>query len=61
MASKDIYYVPHGSKWPLVGSLALFTTFIGGGMLFNDNPNANYVLLIGAAAVVYMFVGWFND
>ena len=61
MASKDIYYVPHGSKWPLVGSLALFTTFIGGGMLFNDNPNASYVLLIGAAAVVYMFVGWFND
>ena len=61
MAGKDIYYVPHGSKWPLVGSLALFTTFIGGAMLLNDNPNANYVLLIGAAAVVYMFAGWFAE
>ena len=61
MAGKGIYYVPHGSKWPLVGSLALFTTFIGGAMLLNDNPNANYVLLIGAAAVVYMFAGWFAE
>ena len=61
MAGKDIYYVPHGSTWPLVGSLALFTTFIGGAMLLNDNPNANYVLLIGAAAVVYMFAGWFAE
>ena len=61
MAGKDIYYVPNGSKWPLVGSLALFTTFIGGAMLLNDNPNANYVLLIGAAAVVYMFAGWFAE
>ena len=42
MAGKDIYYVPHGSKWPLVGSLALFTTFIGGGMLLNSAPGATW-------------------
>jgi cytochrome c oxidase subunit 3 len=61
MAGKDIYYVPHGSKWPLVGSLALFTTFIGGGMLLNSAPGAKYVLLLGAAAIVYMFAGWFAE
>ena len=25
----DKYYIPHGSKWPIVGSVALFTTMAG--------------------------------
>ena len=25
----DKYYIPHGSKWPIVGSVALFTTMVG--------------------------------
>ena len=54
MASKDIYFVPESSKWPIVGSLALFTSFVGAAMLFNQSPNAKYVFIIGLAAVIYV-------
>ena len=61
MASKDIYFVPESSKWPIVGSLALFTTFVGSAMLLNQSPNAKYVFIAGIAAVIYMFAGWFSN
>ena len=43
MATKDIYYVPEGSKWPIFGSFALFVLFIGGALLFNGNANDHTV------------------
>ena len=61
MASKDIYFVPELSKWPIVGSLALFTLFVGSAMLLNQSPNAKYVFIVGIAAVIYMFAGWFSN
>jgi len=61
MASKDIYFVPESSKWPIVGSLALFTLFVGSAMLLNQSPNAKYVFIVGIAAVIYMFAGWFSN
>jgi len=61
MATKEIYYVPEGSKWPIVGTLSLFTTFLGGAMMFNQSPGAKYILIIGLAMLVYMFAGWFAD
>lgn len=61
MASRDIYYIPHGSKWPIVGTLSLFITFLGGAMMFNNAPGSKYVLIVGLAALVYMFAGWFAD
>ena len=61
MASKDIDFVPESSKWPIVGSLALFTTFVGSAMLLNQSPNAKYVFIAGIAAVIYMFAGWFSN
>jgi cytochrome c oxidase subunit 3 len=61
MATKDIYYVPDGSKWPIVGTLSLFVTFLGGAMMFNQSVGAKYVLIIGLAMLVYMFAGWFAD
>jgi cytochrome c oxidase subunit III len=61
MASKDIYYVPHGSQWPIVGSLSVFTFFLGSAMWFNNSAGAKYVFAIGVVALIYMFVGWFSD
>ncbi|CAM8296371.1 CyoC Heme/copper-type cytochrome/quinol oxidase, subunit 3 [Candidatus Methylopumilus universalis] len=61
MASKDIYFVPELSKWPIVGSLALFTLFVGSAMLLNQSPNVKYVFIVGIAAVIYMFAGWFSN
>ena len=61
MASQEIYYIPEGSKWPIVGTLSLFITFLGGAMMFNGVDTAKYVLIIGLAALTYMFAGWFAD
>ena len=61
MASQEIYYIPDGSKWPIVGTLSLFITFLGGAMMLNSFDYGKYVLIIGLAALVYMFAGWFSD
>ena len=61
MASNNIYFIPESSKWPLLGSLAIFTLFVGSAMLLNQSPNAKYVFIVGIAAVIYMFAGWFSN
>ncbi len=53
------YFIPEPSRWPLVGSIALFTTFVGAGLYLNGSTSV--VLFIGLAMVIYMFFGWFSD
>jgi cytochrome c oxidase subunit 3 len=57
--SHGAYYIPEPSRWPIVGSIALFVTFIGAGLFLNNVTPV--VLYIGLAAVIYMFYGWFSD
>ena len=59
--SQDAYFIPEPSRWPIVGTLALFTSFIGGGMMLNGSGFGTFILGLGVAAVVYMFSGWFSD
>lgn len=59
--TKNAYFVPEPSRWPLVGSVSIFITFIGGAMMLNGTGGGSLVLLLGLAAVVYMFFGWFSD
>jgi len=54
------YYIPHGSKWPAVGAIALFTTMLGVALLLNGVGAWPWVFGIGLAAVIYMFIGWFG-
>jgi cytochrome c oxidase subunit 3 len=54
------YYIPHGSKWPAVGAVALFTTMLGVALLLNGRAAWPWVLCVGLAAVAYMFFGWFS-
>ena len=61
MASQEIYYIHDGSKWPIVGTLSLFITCLGSAMMFNGVDSGSYVLIIGLAALTYMFAGWFAD
>ena len=60
-ASHGEYYIPEPSKWPIVGSIALFTSFVGGATMLNGSALGTFILGIGIALVVYMFVGWFAD
>lgn len=57
----NIYYVPHGSRWPIIATLALFTTMIGAALTVNKSAGGHYVLYAGIAALVFMLFGWFGD
>jgi cytochrome c oxidase subunit 3 len=54
------YYIPHGSKWPIVGSVSLFVTMFGVAMWLNGINVAPWIFLAGLLAVAYMFFGWFG-
>ncbi len=56
----DKYYIPHGSKWPIVGSVALFITMGGAAALLNGASVGPWVLYAGLAVLAYMFFGWFG-
>jgi cytochrome c oxidase subunit 3 len=58
--ASEKYYVPHGSPWPIVGSVALFTS-VGGGALWLNHVHAGpWILTLGLLLLTTMFVGWFG-
>jgi cytochrome c oxidase subunit 3 len=52
-------YVPHGSHWPFVGSIGLFTTMLGLANFLNGNWNMA-IMWVGFAVLVFMLFGWFG-
>jgi cytochrome c oxidase subunit III len=52
------YYVPHGSPWPIRGSVALFAIMLGAVSFFNDWAGG-WAFLPGGILIAYMFFGWF--
>ena len=54
------YYIPHGSKWPIVGSVSLFVTMLGAAALLNGVNIAPFIFWTGFASVLFMFYGWFG-
>ena len=59
--SNSTYFIPDPSRWPLVGSIALFLTFIGASTMLNGSGFGTFIMGMGIAAVVYMFAGWFAE
>ncbi|HKZ73314.1 MAG TPA: cytochrome c oxidase subunit 3 [Steroidobacteraceae bacterium] len=53
------YYIPHDSRWPIVGSVALFLTMSGAVSYLNDWTGP-WIFLPGALLLAYMFFGWFS-
>jgi cytochrome c oxidase subunit 3 len=53
------YYIPHASRWPITGSVALFTIMLGAILYLNEAAPA-WVFLPGALILAYMFFGWFS-
>ena len=53
------YYVPHGSPWPIVAAVALFTLMLGA-VLYLDGAAPLWVLLPGPLLLAFMFAGWFS-
>lgn len=53
------YYLPHGSPWPILGSVALFCLMLGAVSWLNGWLDG-YALLPGALLLACMFFGWFS-
>jgi cytochrome c oxidase subunit 3 len=53
------YYIPHGSYWPILGCVALFSLMFGAVCFLNDWLPA-YAFLPGAVLLAVMFFGWFG-
>ena len=57
----NIYFVPHSSRWPFLGSIALFTTMVGIASWFNEVSWGRPVFFIGIALMCAVLFGWFGD
>ena len=61
-ASNDQYYVPHLAKWPIVGSIGLFVTFMGAIQALNSQTSITpWLMLVGIGIILWMMFGWFGD
>ncbi|MGI9272371.1 MAG: cytochrome c oxidase subunit 3 [Woeseiaceae bacterium] len=56
----DHYYVPHGSHWPIVGSLGLLLLMVGVSTWLNGADAGFWIMWSGAAVLIVMLFGWFG-
>ncbi|HEX7916948.1 cytochrome c oxidase subunit 3 [Rudaea sp.] len=59
-ADPNVYYVPHGTKWPIVGSFGLLFTLGGAAFWLNEHPAGKVTMLLGIAIILFMVFGWFG-
>lgn len=59
-ASQDSYYVPHGSHWPLTGTIGLLGIMIGASMWLNGAGTGPLLFSVGFAVLFLMIFGWFG-
>ena len=57
----NTYFVPHSSRWPFLGSIALFTIMVGIASWFNEVSWGKPVFFFGIALMVAVLFGWFGD
>lgn len=54
------YYVPHGSHWPIIGSIGLFVMLQGFGNYLNGEGIGATIMLAGFLILLVMVFGWFR-
>ena len=57
----NIYFVPHSSKWPFVGSIAMFVTMVGVASWLNDAGWGMWVFYAGLVMLSATLFMWFGD
>ena len=57
----NVYYVPHGSRWPLFASVALFITMIGFSAWLNEAGWGRPTFFAGIAGLAAILFKWFAD
>lgn len=59
--TKDTYYVPEGSHWPIIAAIGILITLLGVTMAVNGADLGKYFMIVGSLAITYLFFGWFGD
>ena len=55
----NVYYVPHGSRWPVVASVALFAAMLGFASWLNDFSFGKPLFFVGLAFLALILFKWF--
>ena len=58
---QEVYFVPHGSKWPLYASVALFITMVGFATWLNEVSWGKTTFFVGLAGLLAILFKWFDD
>jgi cytochrome c oxidase subunit 3 len=58
--AEGAYYVPHGTKWPIVGSLGMITMLASAAAWMNGSGTAQWTFWLGMAIIIFMMFGWFG-
>ncbi len=58
--AQNSYYIPHGSRWPFIGSIGLFVIMLGAATWLADLAPGQWILLAGVAILLFMLYGWFG-
>lgn len=61
MDSTKGYYIPEGSYWPFVGSVALFIMLFGFASGLHGGVVGFSAMALGAAILLFMMFGWFGQ
>ncbi len=59
--AEGTYYVPHGTKWPMTGSIGLATMLVSAALWLNGSGAAMYTFYTGIAIIIFMVFGWFGQ
>ena len=62
MATADShYYIPHGTRWPIMGSIGL-TLLVGGfAAMLNGSGAGGAIMTLGVLVMIVMMFGWFGQ
>jgi len=54
------YYIPHGTHWPILGSIGLFSIVIGVSLELNQIASGSWIAVFGVIVLAVMLFGWFG-
>ena len=61
-AAPGAYYVPHGTHWPILGSIGLSSTVVGAALWINETTHfGKYLMAFGIVCLLSMMFGWFRQ
>jgi cytochrome c oxidase subunit 3 len=59
--AENSYYVPHGTHWPIIGSIGMITMLGSAAFWVNDYSLAPWTFVVGALILIFMVFGWFGQ